>query len=113
MICNGGNESICRGSIIIDDDVWIGYRSTILSGVHVSKGAVIAAGAVVTHDVPPYAIVAGVPARVIGYRFSEEMIAKLLELKWWDWPEEKILECWPLLSQDLTEDILDQLCMVY
>lgn len=71
-------EGISKGDIIIDDDVWIGYRSTILSGVHIHQGAVIAAGSVVTKDVPPYAIVAGVPAKVIKYRFSDTMINTLL-----------------------------------
>lgn len=62
--------------IIIEDDVWIGARSTILKGVTIHRGAVVAAGAVVTKDVPPYAIVGGVPARVIKYRFSDEGIVK-------------------------------------
>lgn len=73
-------EGVSKGDIIIDDDVWIGFRSTILSDVHIGQGAVIAAGSVVTKDVPPYAIVAGVPARVIKYRFSKEIINKLLKI---------------------------------
>lgn len=73
-------EAISKGDIIIDDDVWIGYRSTILSGVHIGQGAVIAAGSVVAHDVPPYAIVGGVPAKVIKYRFPQELIDQLLEI---------------------------------
>ena len=72
-------EANSKGDIIIDDDVWIGYRAIVLSGVHVGQGAVIAAGAVVTKDVPPYAIVGGNPAKVINYRFDEDMIDKLLE----------------------------------
>lgn len=66
------SEAFGKGNIYIDDDVWIGYRSTIMSGIHVGRGAVIAAGSVVTKDVPPYAIVGGVPAKVIKYRFDNE-----------------------------------------
>lgn len=73
-------DATSKGSIIVDDDVWIGYRATIMSGVHIGQGAVVAAGAVVTKDVPPYAIVGGVPARVIKYRFSPEVIEHLLKL---------------------------------
>lgn len=73
-------EAISKGDIIVDDDVWIGYGATILSGVHIGQGAVVAAGSVVTKDVPPYAIVGGVPAKVIKYRFSPEVIGLLLKL---------------------------------
>lgn len=73
-------EAVSKGDIIVDDDVWIGYGATILSGVHIGQGAVVAAGAVVTKDVPPYAIVGGVPAKVIKYRFSPEVIGLLLKL---------------------------------
>ena len=76
----GELEAASKGDIIIDDDVWIGYGATIMSGVHISQGAVIAAGAVVTKDVPPYAIVGGVPAKVIKYRFEPEMIEELLKI---------------------------------
>lgn len=68
----------------IGNDVWIGYGATIMSGVSIGDGAIIAAGAVVTRDVPPYAIVGGVPAKVIRYRFNEGDIHFLTELKWWD-----------------------------
>lgn len=71
--------------ITIENDVWIGARVTILDGVKIGNGAIIAAGAVVTKDVPPYSIVGGVPAKVIKFRFTKEEIAKLLELQWWDW----------------------------
>ena len=74
------SESFGKGNIIIDDDVWIGYGATIMSGVHIGQGAVVAAGAVVTKDVPPYAIVGGVPAKVIKYRFDEEIIHELLKV---------------------------------
>lgn len=74
----------------IGHDVWIGCNATILRGVEVGNGAVIGAHALVNRDVPPYAIVAGIPARIIGYRFSREVIAELERIRWWEWPEEKI-----------------------
>lgn len=73
-------EAASKGDIVVGDDAWIGYGATILSGVHIGQGAVVAAGAVVTHDVPPYALVGGVPAKVIRFRFSEEIISFLLTL---------------------------------
>lgn len=73
----GELEALSKGDIVVDDDVWIGYGATILSGVHVGQGAVVAAGAVVSKDVPPYAIVAGVPAKVIKYRFEPDLIEEL------------------------------------
>ena len=75
---------------IIGNDVLIGSHVLILGGVTIGNGAVVAAGAVVTKDVPPYAIVGGVPAKVVKYRFSQEIIDKLQEMKWWDWTEEKL-----------------------
>ena len=73
-------EAESKGNIIVDDDVWIGHGATILSGVHIGQGAVIAAGAVVSKNVPPYAIVGGVPAKIIKYRFSDEIIKELLKV---------------------------------
>jgi len=73
-------EAFSKGNIVIDDDVWIGYRCMILSGVHIGQGAVIAAGAVVTKDIPPYAIAGGVPARVIKYRFSKVIVDELMKM---------------------------------
>ena len=73
-------ECESKGDIIVDDDVWVGYGATIISGVHIGQGAVVAAGAVVTKDVPPYAIVGGVPAKVIKYRFEPVMIEELLKV---------------------------------
>lgn len=71
---------------VIGNDVWIGLNSIIMRGVTIGDGAVIAAGSVVTKDIPPYAIVGGVPAKIIKYRFSEEEIKKLLKQKWWNKP---------------------------
>ena len=79
-----------KGDIVIGNDVWIGYEAMILSGVTVGDGAVIGTRAVVTKDVPPYTIVGGVPARPIRRRFDPQTIARLEELRWWDWEEERI-----------------------
>ena len=73
-------EALSKGDIVIDDDVWIGYGTTILSGVHIGQGAVVAAGAVVSKDVPPYAVAAGVPAKVIKFRFAPEIIEELMKI---------------------------------
>ena len=81
-----------KGDINIGNDVWIGYEAVILAGVTVGDGAVIGTRAVVTKDVPPYTIVGGVPAKPIKKRFSDERIERLLKMRWWDWPEEKIAE---------------------
>lgn len=75
-------------TVLIGNDVWIGENVFINDGISIGDGVVIGAHSVVTHDIPAYAVVAGVPARVIRYRFSEEEIEKLLAMKWWDWPEE-------------------------
>lgn len=84
--------------IYIENDVWIGANAVILPNVTIHNGAVIAAGAVVTKDVPPYAIVGGVPAKVIRYRFNEEEIEILQKVEWWNWSEEKIKENISLLK---------------
>lgn len=75
-----GNEAFSKGNIIIDDDVWIGYGATIMSGVHIGQGAIVAAGSIVTRSVPPYAIVGGVPAKIIKYRFESKLIKELLKI---------------------------------
>ncbi len=75
---------------VIGNDVWIGCNATILRGVRIGDGAVVGANSLVNKEVPPYAIVAGSPARIIGYRFREEIIAELRRIAWWNWPEEKI-----------------------
>ena len=82
-----------KGDIVIGNDVWIGYEAVIMAGVHIGNGAIIAARAVVTKDVPPYTIVGGVPARPIRKRFDEEVIQELETLQWWNWSAEKIRRC--------------------
>jgi virginiamycin A acetyltransferase len=79
-----------KGDIVIGNDVWIGYDAIIMSGVKIGDGAIIGTRAVVTNDVPPYTIVGGIPAKVIKKRFSDDIILKLLKIKWWDWSYEKI-----------------------
>ncbi len=81
-----------KGETIIGNDVWIGYGATILSGVRIGDGAVIGAKAVVSRDVPPYGVAAGNPARLVKYRFDEEVRDELLKIRWWEWPLEKIIK---------------------
>ena len=81
-----------KGDIIVGNDVWFGHDSTILPGIKIGDGAIIGTKALVTKDVPPYAIVGGNPAKIIKYRFDEETIEKLINLAWWNWPIEKITE---------------------
>ena len=82
-----------KGDIVIGNDVWIGYEAVIMAGVHIGNGAIIAARAVVTKDVPPYT------ARPIRQRFDEEVVQKLETLKWWDWSAEKIRRCLPYIGK--------------
>ena len=85
-----GKSYPLKGDTVIGNDVWIGYNATIMAGVTIGDGAIIAANATVTKDVEPYTIVGGNPAKPIRKRFSEEQIAELLALKWWDWGIDKI-----------------------
>ena len=82
----------------IGNDVWIGERAMLIGGVHIADGAVVLAGAVVTKDVPPYAIVGGVPAKIIRYRYDEETISFLLQAQWWNNTEDWFKENWKLLT---------------
>lgn len=107
MLMGMGHPS-CKGDIIIENDVWIGAKSTIMSGVKISNGAVVGAGSVVTKDVPPYAIVAGNPAKIIKMRFSDKQIEELLNISWWDWSEEKIRENAMLMWSDNIDDFISK-----
>lgn len=91
-----------NGDVVLGNDVWLGAQCTIMSGRTIGNGAVVAAFAVVTKDVPPYAIVGGNPAKVIRYRFTEQQIARLNRLCWWDWPESVVRSVVPdLVSADI------------
>lgn len=87
-----------KGKVTIGNDVWIGSGATILSGVTIGNGAVIGTNALVAKDVPPYAIYAGNPAKLIRYRFDDQTIARLMEMHWWDWDYESLYEAVPLLQ---------------
>jgi acetyltransferase-like isoleucine patch superfamily enzyme len=101
-----GKHEIPGGDIVIGNDVWIGRNVIILSGVRVGDGAVIGAGTVLTHDVAPYSITAGNPARHIRYRFPESTREALLKIRWWDWPFYELRQIGPLLLSERAEDIL-------
>lgn len=79
-----------RGDTVIGNDVWIGMDAVILPGISIGDGAIVGAKAVVTHDVAPYAIVAGNPAKVVKTRFDKRTVARLLDIAWWNWPVDKI-----------------------
>lgn len=104
---SGAGHPKSKGDIIIGNDVWVGTDAVILSGVNIGCGAVVAARATVTSDVPPYAIVGGTPARVIAYRFSEEQVSKMLAIKWWDWPLERIQGNIALLMSDDIDNFIN------
>lgn len=91
---------VTKGDVIIGSDVWLCRNCTIMSGVKIGHGAVVATGAIVTKDVPPYAIVAGNPAKVIKYRFEQTTIEQLLASAWWDWPENEIREIAPIMCKE-------------
>lgn len=100
-----GKSYPTKGDTIIGNDVWIGHKVTIMPGVNIGDGAIIATRSVVTKDVPPYSVVGGNPAKELKKRFTEEEITKLLELKWWDWEIDRITRN----VEHLTGNQLDQL----
>lgn len=93
-----------KGDTCIGNDVWIGYNATIMPGVKIGHGAIVASQSVVTRDVPPYAVVGGNPATVIKLRFEQNVIDKLVAIAWWDWPIEKITQhLHAIAGADLTQ----------
>lgn len=112
QVLDGNSPIIAKSDppTVIGNDVWIGNGAIVLRGVNVGDGAVIGAGAVVTRDVEPYTIVVGAPARPLKKRFSDEIIAELLQLQWWNWTLDEIRQKRELLlSEPLTMDILKEL----
>lgn len=93
------NEVVSR-RVAIGNDVWIGSHALVLGGIKVGDGAVIGAGAVVTHDVLPYAIVGGVPAKTIRFRFDQHIISELLKVQWWDLPEGTLKQAVDLFQKE-------------
>lgn len=97
-----------KGDINIGNDVWTGMDVTFLPGVTIGDGAVIAAGSVVTKDVPPYAIVGGNPAKALKYRFTKKQIKKLLKIKWWDWPLWKVYDNIDLIDSENVDEFIEK-----
>jgi acetyltransferase-like isoleucine patch superfamily enzyme len=95
-----------KGDVVIGNDVWVGRGAAILSGVTIGDGAAIGAYAVVTKDVPSYAIVAGNPAKLVRLRFSEQVIEELGRVRWWDWPDERLNRAVPYLQSDRIDEFL-------
>jgi len=91
-----------KGDIVVGNDVWIGFEALIMAGVTIGDGARIGSRAIVTRDVPPYAVVVGAPARQVRKRFPDEDIALLEKIRWWDWPKERIRRDMDLLMGDVT-----------
>lgn len=86
--------------VTIGNDVWIGNKATVLSGINIGNGVIIGAGSIVTRDVPDFAVVAGVPARIIKYRFPNDIITKLLEIRWWDLPDNVLINNIKIFQHD-------------
>jgi len=108
FILKNGSDAISKGDIIVSDDVWIGANSTILSGVTIGRGAVLAAGSVVTKDIPPYAIVGGVPAKVLKYRFSESVISNLLSIDFAEAMDKiKSMDDWHAINAKMNDALPD------
>lgn len=95
-----------KGDIVIGNDVWIGFEAVIMPGVTIGDGAIIGTRAVVTKDVAPYTIVGGVPAKEIKKRYDEETIQKLEQIRWWEWPEEKVKEKLKYITEGKIEELL-------
>lgn len=109
LYSNAKQQTSKGGNVIIGSDVWIGRNVTIMPDITIGDGAVIAANSHVVCDVPPYAVFGGNPAKLIKYRFDESIIKKFLEIKWWKESDEVINEILPLLQQEPTIDILNEM----
>jgi acetyltransferase-like isoleucine patch superfamily enzyme len=103
-----GLDATDTGPTVIGNDVYIGVGAIVLSGVSIGDGAVVGAGAVVGKSVPPYAVVVGNPARIIRYRFDDDVRARLLALRWWDWDDDEIRASLPWFMGDI-ESFLDEM----
>lgn len=101
------DELPLKGDTVVGNDVWFGQNVTVLPGVHIGDGAIIASNSVVASDVPPYCVAGGNPCRVIRRRFDEVLTAYLLDLKWWDWPADKIFRNLETLCSGDLEKIRD------
>ena len=106
---HAAEHPVSNGHVIIESDVWIGESTTIMSGIRVGSGSVIAANSVVVKDVDPYSVVGGNPARFIKSRFSKEVIQQLLDLKWWNYPDHKVNSIVPLLQCSPNSAIIRQI----
>ena len=103
---NGRGHPSTKGDVIIGNDVWIGNNVTIMSGVTIGDGVVIANNSHVVKNVEPYSLVGGNPAKLIKYRFSQEQIEKLLQIKWWYWDDNKINKFTPLLCNNNIDEFI-------
>lgn len=117
MLAMGGRlkkqKGLSEGYCVIGNDVWIAAGVNILHSVKIGDGAVVGAGAVVTQDVPAYSVVAGVPAKIIRYRFNENYINQLLKIKWWNWPDGTIRKNidW-LIGSELSDEVLQKMVRI-
>jgi virginiamycin A acetyltransferase len=105
----GAGTGIKQGKITIGDDVWFGKRTTVLPKTRVGDGAVVGAGSVVTRDVEPYEVVAGVPAERLGWRFREEVRSFLSDLRWWEWSAERMIANQDFFRMRLNESSMDEI----
>jgi acetyltransferase-like isoleucine patch superfamily enzyme len=104
------NEDLSKGPIVVNDDVWIGAGATILSNVTIGQGAVVAAGAVVTKSVEPYAVVGGSPAKILKYRFPEDVRRRLLEIDWSEFSQDQVKKVMAILKTPVISENVDGIC---
>lgn len=96
-----------KGNVVIGNDVWIGAGVIILSGIEIGNGAIIGAGSVVRNKVAAYSVVAGNPAEFLFYRFNKEIIDKIENIAWWNWPEEKVIAMAPILMSEKASEFIN------